>query len=114
MHAYYTQESLLEPTDLALPLLPDGYEKIPQIGIVILEDSVEIGANTCVDRATMGSYRHSQRSQTDNLIQIAHNDEIGSHTVMAAFAGWYSRFNQSGRMVYDWRSRTCRTCQDWR
>ncbi|MDL2212889.1 UDP-3-O-(3-hydroxymyristoyl)glucosamine N-acyltransferase [Bacteroides sp. OttesenSCG-928-E20] len=64
-----------------------GYEKIPQIGIVILEDNVEIGANTCVDRATMGATIVHSGAKLDNLIQIAHNDEIGSHTVMAAQAG---------------------------
>lgn len=64
-----------------------GYEKIPQIGIAILEDHVEIGANTCVDRATMGATIVHSGAKLDNLIQIAHNDEIGSHTVMAAQAG---------------------------
>lgn len=64
-----------------------GYEKIPQIGITILEDHVEIGANTCVDRATMGATIVHSGAKLDNLIQIAHNDEIGSHTVMAAQAG---------------------------
>lgn len=66
---------------------PEGYSKIPQIGIVILEDDVEIGANTCVDRATMGATVIHKGVKLDNLIQIAHNDEIGSHTVMAAQAG---------------------------
>jgi len=66
---------------------PEGYSKIPQIGIVILEDDVEIGANTCVDRATMGATIIRKGVKLDNLIQIAHNDEIGSHTVMAAQAG---------------------------
>lgn len=66
---------------------PQGYEKIPQIGIVILEDHVEIGANTCVDRATMGATVVHSGVKLDNLIQIAHNDEIGSHTVMAAQVG---------------------------
>lgn len=61
-----------------------GYEKIPQTGIVIIEDDVEIGANTCIDRATMGSTVIHKGVKLDNLIQIAHNDEIGSHTVMAA------------------------------
>ncbi len=64
-----------------------GYEKIPQTGIVVLEDNVEIGANTCVDRATMGSTIVHAGVKLDNLIQIAHNDEIGSHTVMAAQVG---------------------------
>lgn len=66
---------------------PEGYSKIPQIGIVILEDDVEIGANTCVDRATMGATIIHKGVKLDNLVQIAHNDEIGSHTVMAAQAG---------------------------
>ena len=65
----------------------NGYEKIPQIGTVILEDKVEIGANTCIDRATMGATIIRKGAKLDNLIQIAHNDEIGSHTVMAAQAG---------------------------
>ena len=65
----------------------EGYEKIPQIGIAILEDDVEIGANTCVDRATMGATIIRKGVKLDNLIQIAHNDDIGSHTVMAAQVG---------------------------
>lgn len=65
----------------------EGYEKIPQIGIVILEDKVDIGANTCVDRATMGATIIRKGAKLDNLIQIAHNDEVGSHTVMAAQVG---------------------------
>ena len=66
----------------------DGtYEKISQIGIVVLEDDVEIGANTTIDRATMGSTVIKQGAKLDNLIQIGHNVEIGEHTVMAAQAG---------------------------
>ena len=66
---------------------PDGYEKIPQIGIVTIEDNVEIGANTCVDRSTMGSTYVRKGVKLDNLVQIAHNDDIGSHTVMSAQVG---------------------------
>ncbi len=66
---------------------PQGYEKIPQIGIVILEDDVEIGANTCVDRSTMGATVVHKGVKLDNLIQIAHNVEVGSHTVMASQVG---------------------------
>ena len=66
---------------------PEGYEKIPQIGIAILEDNVEIGANTCIDRATMGATIIHKGVKLDNLIQIAHNVEVGSHTVMASQAG---------------------------
>ncbi|MBR3895861.1 MAG: UDP-3-O-(3-hydroxymyristoyl)glucosamine N-acyltransferase [Bacteroidaceae bacterium] len=65
----------------------DGYEKIPQIGIVILEDNVEIGANTCVDRATMGATVIRKGVKLDNLIQVAHNVEIGANTVMASQCG---------------------------
>ena len=66
---------------------PEGYEKIPQIGIVVLEDNVEIGANTCIDRATMGATVIRKGVKLDNLIQIAHNVEVGSHTVMASQVG---------------------------
>ena len=65
----------------------DGYEKIPQIGIVTIEDDVEIGANTCVDRSTMGSTYVRRGVKLDNLVQIAHNCEVGSHTVMSAQVG---------------------------
>jgi carbonic anhydrase/acetyltransferase-like protein (isoleucine patch superfamily) len=63
------------------------YEKIPQIGIVELEDNVEVGANTCIDRATMGHTLIKQGVKLDNLIQVAHNVEIGKHTVMASQVG---------------------------
>lgn len=62
----------------------DGYHKIPQLGNVVIEDDVEIGANTCIDRAVMGSTRIRQGVKLDNLVQIAHNCEVGRHTVMAA------------------------------
>lgn len=65
----------------------DGYNKIPQTGIVVIEDDVEIGANTCIDRATMGSTIIHNGVKLDNLVQIAHNDEVGSHTAMAAQVG---------------------------
>lgn len=65
----------------------DGYEKIPQIGIVVLEDDVEVGANSCIDRATMGATIVHKGVKLDNLVQIAHNNEIGSNTVMAAQVG---------------------------
>lgn len=64
-----------------------GYDKIPQIGVAIIEDDVEIGANTCVDRAVMGATVVHSGVKLDNLVQIAHNDEIGSHTVMSAQVG---------------------------
>ncbi len=64
-----------------------SYEKIPQIGNVILEDNVEIGANTCVDKATMGSTIIREGVKLDNLIQIGHNVVVGKNTVMASQAG---------------------------
>lgn len=64
-----------------------GYNKVPQIGNVVLEDGVEIGANTCIDRATMGSTIIRKGVKLDNLIQIAHNVVIGENTVIAAQSG---------------------------
>ena len=65
----------------------EGYEKIPQLGIVIIEDNVEIGANTCIDRSTMGQTVIHTGVKLDNLIQVAHNCEIGENTVMSAQVG---------------------------
>lgn len=64
-----------------------GYDKIPQIGIVTIEDDVEIGANTCVDRSTMGTTIIRKGVKLDNLVQIAHNVEVGENTVMASQVG---------------------------
>lgn len=64
-----------------------NYRKVPQIGNVILEDRVEIGANTAIDRATLGSTIIRRGVKLDNLIQIAHNVEIGENTVIAAQTG---------------------------
>lgn len=66
----------------------DGtYNKIPQIGNVIIEDNVEIGANTTIDRATLGSTIIRKGAKIDNLIQLAHNVEVGENTVVAAQSG---------------------------
>ncbi|GHV65061.1 UDP-3-O-acylglucosamine N-acyltransferase [Bacteroidia bacterium] len=65
----------------------EGYNKVPQIGNVVIEDNVEIGANTCIDRATMGSTRISEGAKLDNLIQIAHNVVVGKNTGIAAQVG---------------------------
>lgn len=74
------------------------FNKIPQIGNVIIENDVEIGANCTIDRATMGSTRIKQGAKLDNLIQVAHNVEIGEHTVVAAQAG-ISGSTKVGRYV---------------
>ena len=69
------------------PQADGSYKKIPQIGIVILEDNVELGANTTIDRATMGATIIRRGVKLDNLVQIAHNVEVGENTVMAAQVG---------------------------
>ena len=69
------------------PLTDGSYKKIPQIGNVVIEDYVEIGANVTIDRATMGSTLIRKGVKLDNLIQIAHNVEVGENTVMAAQVG---------------------------
>ena len=70
-----------------VPQNGNNYMKVPQIGNVVIEDNVEIGANTTVDRATMGSTIIRKGVKLDNLIQIAHNVEIGENTVIAAQTG---------------------------
>jgi UDP-3-O-[3-hydroxymyristoyl] glucosamine N-acyltransferase len=65
----------------------EGYRKIPQLGTVVIEDDVEIGANTAIDRATLGETVIGKGTKLDNLIQVAHNVTIGSHTVIAAQTG---------------------------
>jgi UDP-3-O-[3-hydroxymyristoyl] glucosamine N-acyltransferase len=68
---------------------PDGksYYKIPQIGIVVIEDDVEIGANVCIDRAAMGVTLIKRGAKIDNLVQIAHNVTIGEDTILVAQVG---------------------------
>ena len=65
----------------------NGHQKIPQIGNVVLEDEVEIGANTCVDRARFGTTRIGRGTKIDNLVQIGHNAEIGSHCLIVSQTG---------------------------
>jgi UDP-3-O-[3-hydroxymyristoyl] glucosamine N-acyltransferase len=69
------------------PQADGSFKKVPQIGNVVIEDHVEIGANTTIDRATMGSTCIRMGAKLDNLIQIAHNVEVGNSTVIAAQAG---------------------------
>lgn len=69
------------------PQADGSFRKVPQIGNVVIEDGVEIGANTTIDRATIGSTIIKSGAKLDNLIQVAHNVEIGNSTVVAAQAG---------------------------
>jgi UDP-3-O-[3-hydroxymyristoyl] glucosamine N-acyltransferase len=65
----------------------DGYVKFPQIGTVVIEDDVEIGANSCVDRGSLGMTRIGRGTKIDNLVQIAHNVQIGERVIIAAQTG---------------------------
>ena len=69
------------------PQADGSFKKVPQIGNVVIEDYVEIGCNAAIDRATMGSTVIRKGAKLDNLIQVAHNVDIGSDTVIAAQAG---------------------------
>jgi len=69
------------------PQTEEEHKKVPQIGNVIVEDNVEIGANTTIDRATLGSTIIRKGAKLDNLVQIAHNVEVGERTFMAALSG---------------------------
>ena len=69
------------------PKADGSYQKVPQMGNVVIEDNVEIGANTCIDRATMGSTIMRKGTKLDNLLQIAHNVEVGEDSVIAAQTG---------------------------
>lgn len=69
------------------PNSANNYQKVPQIGNVVIEDHVEVGANTTIDRATLGSTIIRKGVKLDNLIQIAHNVDIGENTVIAAQTG---------------------------
>jgi UDP-3-O-[3-hydroxymyristoyl] glucosamine N-acyltransferase len=65
----------------------DGYEKFPQVGGIVIEDDVEIGANTCIDRGSLGQTRIGKGTKIDNLVQIAHNVTIGERVVIASQTG---------------------------
>jgi UDP-3-O-[3-hydroxymyristoyl] glucosamine N-acyltransferase len=64
-----------------------GHEKVPQLGRVVIQDDVEIGAGTCIDRGTMGDTVIGAGTKIDNLVQIAHNVEIGQHCIIVSQAG---------------------------
>ncbi|MBD3336160.1 MAG: UDP-3-O-(3-hydroxymyristoyl)glucosamine N-acyltransferase [Candidatus Eisenbacteria bacterium] len=76
----------------------DGYRKIPQIGRVVLEDDVEVGANTTIDRATVGETRVKRGTRIDNLVQVAHNVVIGENSILCAQVG-ISGSTEVGRNV---------------
>jgi UDP-3-O-[3-hydroxymyristoyl] glucosamine N-acyltransferase len=64
-----------------------GHRKVPQLGRAVIEDDVEIGCNSCVDRATLGETRIRRGTKIDNLVQVAHNTDIGAHVILVSQAG---------------------------
>jgi UDP-3-O-[3-hydroxymyristoyl] glucosamine N-acyltransferase len=64
-----------------------GHRKVPQLGRVVIEDDVEIGCNSCIDRATLGVTRIGRGSKIDNLVQVAHNVAVGRHTILVSQSG---------------------------
>lgn len=68
-------------------LASDHYEKFPQVGTVLIEDDVELGANCCVDRAALGTTRIGKGTKLDNMVHVGHNCQLGSHVVIAAQTG---------------------------
>ena len=63
------------------------HHKVPQVGIVVVEDDVELGANVCVDRATLGETRIGRGTKVDNLVQVGHNVQVGEHSLLVALVG---------------------------
>jgi UDP-3-O-[3-hydroxymyristoyl] glucosamine N-acyltransferase len=63
------------------------HHKVPQVGIVVIEDDVELGANVCIDRAALGETRIGRGTKVDNLVQIAHNVKVGEHSLLVAQVG---------------------------
>ncbi len=66
---------------------PEGHVKIPQAGSAVIEDDVEVGVNSCVDRAAIGTTRIGRGAKLDNLVQVGHAAEVGAHTRMVAYSG---------------------------
>jgi UDP-3-O-[3-hydroxymyristoyl] glucosamine N-acyltransferase len=104
------------------------HHKMPQLGTVIIEDDVEIGANVCIDRATIGATRVGEGTKIDNLVQIAHNCQIGrncilcgqvglsgsviveDNVVMAGQAGWPITSKSARALFWVPRPASCRMC----
>jgi UDP-3-O-[3-hydroxymyristoyl] glucosamine N-acyltransferase len=67
--------------------LGDHHHRVPQLGTVVLEDDVEVGCNSCIDRATLGETRVGQGTKIDNLVHLAHNNRLGRHVILAGQVG---------------------------
>lgn len=83
---------------------PDGVLRVPQLGVAVLEDDVEVGANACVDRAALDETRVGRGSRLDNLVQVAHGVTIGAHCLLAAFAGVAGGARLGNRVVMGGRT----------
>jgi UDP-3-O-[3-hydroxymyristoyl] glucosamine N-acyltransferase len=83
---------------------PDGIVRVPQVGVAVLDDDVEIGANSCVDRAALGETRIGRGTRLDNLVQVAHGVRIGAECLVAAFAGIAGGARLGDRVVMGGRS----------
>ncbi len=83
---------------------PEGVIRVPQLGTVVLEEDVEVGANSCIDRAALGATRIGAGSKLDNLVQIAHGARIGVQCLLAAFAGVAGGAKLGDRVVMAGRS----------
>lgn len=85
---------------------PAGHLKIPQVGRAVLEDDVEVGANSCVDRAAMGDTTVRRGAKLDNLVQVGHGAEIGEHTFLVAFTGIAGSAKVGKAVIFAGRSGT--------
>lgn len=83
---------------------PDGPIRVPQLGVAVLEDDVEVGANACVDRAALGETHIGKGSRLDNLVQVAHGAQLGASCLLAAFAGVAGGARLGNRVVMAGRS----------
>ena len=92
----------------------DTYKKIPQLGNVLIRDNVEIGANTVIDCATLGSTIIEKGVKLDNLVQIAHNVEIGENTVIASQTGISGSAKFGKKLCYSRSGWCCRSRRDCR
>jgi UDP-3-O-[3-hydroxymyristoyl] glucosamine N-acyltransferase len=80
--------SVIGADGFGFTLTGDRYEKFPQVGTVEIDDDVEIGANSCIDRAALGATKIGEGTKLDNLVHVAHNCNIGKHVVVAAQTGF--------------------------
>ena len=83
---------------------PNGIRRIPQLGIAVIEDEVEVGANSCVDRAALNETRLGRGSRLDNLVQIAHGVRLGKDCLLAAYAGVAGGSSLGDRVIMGGRS----------